>query len=259
MLCRKVRPTPFLNKFLEVIMSRQWDYLVRLARSYPDEVQKQFSSTIEKRKTRLHALHLICCRDPTTEAVKTIISCFPEAAQTTDNYFNRLPLHFACIYEANVEVVRLVLRTYPDAVHMVALNGRLPLHYAAACHASPKTIRLLVESYGLAVRVADRQGMLPVHLAILQNASVEVVATLLRAFPGSVYVKTLKGNTPMNCLDVLEQESQHRSALKSLLEETENSISLHQAALDLPAQGGKENQFQKYTNMVNPIEIGEFC
>lgn len=252
----KVSPS---TVFHQVITERQWSYVVTLAKSYPDNAKKQKWVIIEKKNTKLHALHLACSKKPTEEVVSVLISCYPKASQLSDSFFNRLPLHFACIYAANGDVVRTLLDDNPDAINKVAQNGRLPLHYAAAYGASREVIGLLVERYGLAARVADKRGLLPVHLACLQNASVEVVEILLQSFPGAVYIKTEKGSTPLDCIKVVPENDSNRKAVECLLEKTQSSSNLFQTALETPVRGGKSNQFRLYTNIVKAAENAFLC
>lgn len=252
---KKVKPT----SLSQVILEQQWAYVINLAKSYPDDVRKQFPVRVEKKETRMHALHLACTKNPNREIIDTLIECFPKAVEMTDTRFNRLPLHFACLNAANENVVRTLLRANAtNSANRVATNGRLPIHYASAYGSSPEVITALIEYYPHGVRVADKRGMLPLHLACLQNASAHVILVLLKAFPESVYYKTIKGNTAQVCLQVNPEDCQNKRIVEDLLEVSKTKTCRFHAAVNSSVRGGI-NQFTRYNKMVTAVETAEFC
>jgi hypothetical protein len=71
-------------------------------------------------------------RGAPAEVVTALLEAYPDAT-TIRNHYNNLPCHFACCYGISSEGMKMLLRCNPDAAGVVDSGGMTPIQYFNAC------------------------------------------------------------------------------------------------------------------------------
>lgn len=108
-------------------------------------------------------------------------------------------LHLATKFHLSDEVIAYVLVKTPGAVLSQDYFNRLPLHYAISNIASVDMVKKLIATHPITVRAGDDIGWTPLHVACSHSPSLDIVKFILGSFPEGIVLKTNKGLTPVGC------------------------------------------------------------
>jgi len=183
------------TKLYEAITSSNWEEVIQLAESNPDEAKTWVVRYFEDQEG---------VEKGDDEKEKEIM-------------WRILPIHSACARQPPIEVITALLKAYPEGAKCVDDQGMFALHYACGNQASKEVVRSLLMSFPDAAKMKDPRGMLAIHyLACWGPSSIAVVDMILVANSNVAYAKDEDGNTALDLAMEGEYAEKHNviAALK---------------------------------------------
>eukprot|EP00555_Chaetoceros_dichaeta_P001784 CAMPEP_0198278086 /NCGR_PEP_ID=MMETSP1447-20131203/66197_1 /TAXON_ID=420782 /ORGANISM="Chaetoceros dichaeta, Strain CCMP1751" /LENGTH=314 /DNA_ID=CAMNT_0043973155 /DNA_START=76 /DNA_END=1021 /DNA_ORIENTATION=+ len=128
------------------------------------------------------------------------------SATSVQDYWGRVPLHYACATDSSVAVIKKLLLLCPETIRATDVMDMTPLHEPLFTLVCPETIR-----------ATDVMDMTPLHVASFHSRSTEAIDTMLSISPEAIFMITKKGET---AIDLAKgNESQARDLILTLLYE----------------------------------------
>eukprot|EP00554_Chaetoceros_debilis_P016717 CAMPEP_0194115810 /NCGR_PEP_ID=MMETSP0150-20130528/24672_1 /TAXON_ID=122233 /ORGANISM="Chaetoceros debilis, Strain MM31A-1" /LENGTH=474 /DNA_ID=CAMNT_0038806377 /DNA_START=474 /DNA_END=1898 /DNA_ORIENTATION=+ len=219
------------NALFRAISAENWELVISVCDSKPYKAEKWHNAVgffDAHRNSKILPLHQACIFHPTQLAVRHIIQAYPNALQSTESGYGRVPLHIACHSNASYDCIHELAVNYPAASCERDVIGRVPLHYALSNGASVEIVEELLKAAHEFVgpnghgkrqvcSVADFNGWLPLHVACFMGASAKVLSMLVKACPGAVESITKKNSTAMSLLKGISLSPQKKKVLEAIL------------------------------------------
>eukprot|EP00565_Helicotheca_tamesis_P003785 CAMPEP_0185724246 /NCGR_PEP_ID=MMETSP1171-20130828/788_1 /TAXON_ID=374046 /ORGANISM="Helicotheca tamensis, Strain CCMP826" /LENGTH=282 /DNA_ID=CAMNT_0028392053 /DNA_START=108 /DNA_END=956 /DNA_ORIENTATION=- len=187
------------NKLRRLIQSEQWTQASARCQSHPKEAKRwtvQQGFYEGKINTELLPIHMACALKAPCSFLEDLISAYPEAIESKESRYGRVPLHLACLYRTDFNSIKFLIARYTSGAQVRDAVGRTPLFYACSKGLSAELILMLLSACPDAAKVADYKGWLPLHAACHVGCPDEVILGLLEAYPGSHKNKTNGGSLP---------------------------------------------------------------
>jgi len=127
-------------------------------------------------------LHLLlrCGARVDVAAVKTLLTCYPNAIATRDKLAGDIPLHIALKHGCSVTVIGTLIAHFPGACVVMDGEGHSPLFLALSNSSNDATsLSLINHSPELVTLIDDDTGKLPIQIAIENDLSLSIVYRLL--------------------------------------------------------------------------------
>jgi hypothetical protein len=219
------------NALYRAISSEKWDLVCTICDTKPYKAEAWHNAVgffDAHRSSRILPLHQACIFQPSKEAVVHIIQAYPNALQSKESGYGRVPLHIACHSNASIECIQVLVMHNPAASIEQDIIGRVPLHYALSNGASYDVVQILMnaaeqvngqEGVRRVCSIQDFNGWLPIHVACFMGASAQVLSMIVDAYPEGIEIATKKNSTPKGLLKGITMAPEKKKVLESILNE----------------------------------------
>jgi len=110
-----------------MIEEEDWEKVEEICKSHSNCAKV----AVRDEKTNMTALpiHFACRRNPSEQAIISLLKANPKGARSKIKKSKEYPLHIACRYEASYDVIALLVIHFVEAVNLKNVHGQLPLDY----------------------------------------------------------------------------------------------------------------------------------